>query len=90
MVGREIKQVLLLHANPLNAEHFDELVRMMKRRGYAFISLDEALEDPAYRLPDSYAGTRGLSWLHRWALTKGMKMREEPREPEFIGNLYRN
>lgn len=90
VVGREIKQVLLLHANPLNADYFDELVRMMKRRGYAFISLDDALTDPAYRLPDTYTGAKGLSWLHRWALSKGMKLREEPREPEFIANLYRN
>ncbi|HEV2706238.1 MAG TPA: polysaccharide deacetylase family protein [Pyrinomonadaceae bacterium] len=90
VVGREIKQVLLLHVNPLNADYFDDLVRMMKRRGYAFVSLEAALEDPAYRLPDTYAGPRGLSWLHRWALSKGMKMREEPREPEFIANLYRN
>jgi peptidoglycan-N-acetylglucosamine deacetylase len=90
VIGYEIKQVLLLHANPLNADYFDELGRIMKRRGYAFISLDQALEDPAYRLPDTYAGPRGLSWLHRWALSKGMKMREEPREPEFIAKLYRN
>jgi peptidoglycan/xylan/chitin deacetylase (PgdA/CDA1 family) len=90
VVGYEIRQVLLLHANPLNADYFDELVRMMKGRGYAFVSLDRALEDSAYSLPDAYAGPRGLSWLHRWALTKGMEMREEPREPEFIAKLYRD
>jgi peptidoglycan/xylan/chitin deacetylase (PgdA/CDA1 family) len=90
VAGYEIRQVLLLHVNPLNADHFDALVRMMQRRGYAFISLDRALEDPAYRLPDSYAGPKGLSWLHRWALTKGMKTPEEPREPELIARLYRD
>ena len=90
VVGYEIKQALLLHANPLNADYLNELVGMMKRRGYAFISLDQALEDPAYRLPDTYAGPIGLSWLHRWALSKGMKMREEPREPEFIVKLFRS
>jgi peptidoglycan/xylan/chitin deacetylase (PgdA/CDA1 family) len=90
VVGYEIKQTLLLHANPLNADYLDELVRMMKRRGYAFISVDQALADPAYRLPDTYAGPIGLSWLHRWALSKGMKIREEPREPEFIANLFKH
>ncbi len=89
VMGYEIKQVLLLHANPLNADYFDEIVAMMKRRSYRFISLTQALEDPAYRSPDRYAGPRGLSWLHRWALTKGMTIREEPREPEFIARLYR-
>lgn len=87
VAGYEVKQVLLLHANPLNADYLDDLVRMIKRRGYAFISLDQALEDPAYRLADNYAGPKGLSWIHRWALSKGMKMREEPREPAFIADL---
>jgi peptidoglycan-N-acetylglucosamine deacetylase len=90
VVGREIRQVLLLHVNPLNADYLDELARMMRRRGYAFVSLDRALQDPAYRLADTYAGMMGLSWIHRWGLTKGMTLREEPREPEFIRALYRN
>src|SRR5918911_3782492 len=32
VLGYEVKQVLLLHASELNADHFDDLVRMMKRR----------------------------------------------------------
>ena len=88
VTGREIRQVLLLHANPLNTDYLDELVLMMKKRGYSFISLDHALADPAYRLPDRYAGPVGLSWLHRWALTKGLPVREEPREPAFITRLF--
>jgi peptidoglycan/xylan/chitin deacetylase (PgdA/CDA1 family) len=89
VVGYEIRQVLLLHANPLNADHLDALVAMMKRRGYAFISLDRAMADPAYRLADTYAGPVGLSWLHRWALSKGMKQRNEPREPDFVAKLFK-
>ncbi len=90
VVGYEMKQVLLLHANPLNADYFDELVGMMKGRGYRFVSMDEALKDPAYRLADTYAGPKGLSWIHRWASSKGMKTQEEPREPEFVARLFRS
>lgn len=90
VAGREVKQVLLLHANALNADHFDELAQMMKRRSYTFITVDQALQDPAYRLPDTYAGQEGLSWLHRWAITKGMKRTQEPREPEYILKLSGN
>jgi hypothetical protein len=60
----------------------------MKKRGYTFITLEQALEDPAYRLPDTYAGPQGLSWLHRWSISKGMKMNEEPREPQWIRQLF--
>jgi len=89
VIGYEVRQVLLLHANPLNADYFGELARMMRARGYAFVSIDRALEDPAYLLPDTYAGPRGLSWIHRWASSKGMKMQQEPREPEWIAGLFR-
>src|SRR2546430_4603473 len=86
-LGYEVKQTLLLHASDLNADHFDDLVLMMKRRGYAFISLEEALKDKAYELPDAQA-TKGLSWIHRWRLAKGLPLQMEPSEPEFIARLF--
>jgi peptidoglycan/xylan/chitin deacetylase (PgdA/CDA1 family) len=86
-LGYEVRQTLLLHANELNADHFEALVAMMKRRGYAFITLDEALQDKAYSLPDAQV-KMGLSWIHRWMIAKGMPMRPEPREPEFIAKLF--
>lgn len=85
-LGYEVKQTLLLHANELNADHFDELAEMMEKRGYRFISLEAALKDPAYRLPAANS-RKGLSWLHRWMLARGLEMRSEPREPEWLNNL---
>ncbi|HVF49600.1 MAG TPA: polysaccharide deacetylase family protein [Pyrinomonadaceae bacterium] len=88
-LGYEIPQVLLLHANELNADTFDQLAAMMKRRGYRFVTLEEALKDQAYRLPDTYAGRRGLSWLHRWAVTKGSeKNPQHPSYPDWLQKLY--
>jgi peptidoglycan-N-acetylglucosamine deacetylase len=87
-IGYEVKQTLLLHANDLNAAHFDDLVRMMKRRGYVFISLEDTLKDKAYLLADAQVA-KGLSWIHRWRLAKGMSLRMEPGEPEFITQLFR-
>jgi hypothetical protein len=72
-LGRQVSQVLLLHANRLNATVLPELLAALRRRGYVFVSLDEALTDPAYDLPDSYAGRGGITWLHRWALTAGKR-----------------
>ena len=88
-LGYEVKQTLLLHANELNADHFDELVSMMRNRGYTFISLDDALKDKAYSLLDAQA-KMGLSWLHRWMLAKGLEMRPEPTEPEWISSLHKS
>lgn len=89
VVGYEIKQVLLLHDNPLNANSLDELIQMMRKRGYSFITMEQALADPAYRLPDTYAGPVGLSWIHRWGVTKGLELKAEPPEPDFIATLFK-
>jgi peptidoglycan/xylan/chitin deacetylase (PgdA/CDA1 family) len=87
LFGREIPQILLLHANLLNADRFDALARTIEGRGYRFVSLDRALEDPAYRSADTFTGAGGITWLHRWALTKGVP-REffsgEPDVPAFV------
>jgi peptidoglycan/xylan/chitin deacetylase (PgdA/CDA1 family) len=84
VVGREFPQILLLHANLLNARMLPELLAMLERRGYRFVSLDEALRDPVYGLPERYAGPGGFSWLHRWSKTKGMPNHGEPDEPEWL------
>jgi peptidoglycan/xylan/chitin deacetylase (PgdA/CDA1 family) len=90
VIGYEPPQVLLLHANEFNADHLGALVEMLRKRGYRFVSLDEALKDKAYRSPDGYIGSRGLSWIHRWAVAKGLELEEEPREPEWLGELLRS
>jgi len=60
IVGREFPQILLIHASQMNADLMPDLLAMFRRRGYTFVSLDHALADPAYRLPDEYAGTNGF------------------------------
>jgi len=82
IVGREIAQTLLLHANRINAETMDELIALMRRRGYSIVPLERALEDPAYGREDDYVGPWGISWLHRWALTDGVDRSIFRGEPE--------
>ncbi|HEX9918477.1 MAG TPA: hypothetical protein VGA87_04875, partial [Pyrinomonadaceae bacterium] len=78
-LGYELPQVLLLTANALNAHKIEDLVAMMKRRGYEFVTLEEALEDKAYRgQAANYVGPAGISWLERWALGKGQPLADAP------------
>jgi peptidoglycan/xylan/chitin deacetylase (PgdA/CDA1 family) len=87
-LGYEVKQILLLHANSLNADYLDEMIQMFRHRKYKFITIDDALKDPAYQLEDAPA-IKGLSWLHRWMLAKGLETRNEPDEPETISELFK-
>ena len=86
-LGYEVKHTLLLHANSLNGDYFGELAAMMKRRGYTFITLEEALQDEAYRLGDPYTGPSGPSWLQRWAIGRGEAWRDEPPVDQFVRDI---
>jgi len=89
LFGREMSQTLLIHANFINSDYLDDLAKMFKRRGYRFVSLETALKDEAYRLPDTYIGPAGISWLHRWAREKGREyvLPDEPKVPDFVLKL---
>jgi len=84
VVGREFPQIMLLHASELNSRMMPAILAMFRRRGYRFVSLTEALQDPAYSLPETYAGPGGFSWIHRWSMTKGMPNKGEPDEPAWV------
>jgi beta-lactamase regulating signal transducer with metallopeptidase domain len=90
VVGREFPQVLMLTGGALNADCLDDLVAMMKRRGYSFVTMEQAMKDDAYSLPDTYTGERGDSWIARWAVTKGLEYRdtEEVNLPEYMQQYF--
>lgn len=82
--GRQVPQVLLLHANTINGDHLDRVLHRLVQRGYDFVDLHHALGDPAYASRDAYVGERGLSWLQRWAITAGVDVPPEPREHAWL------
>ena len=85
LFGREIPQILLVHANRLNADHFSRIAAMLVRRGYRFTTLERAMEDEAYKTADTFTGNAGISWLHRWALSgQGPVVPDEPKTPAFV------
>jgi len=87
LLGYEVRQTLLLHANSINAARFGELALMLERRGYTFVTLERALEDEAYAAADQYIGADGVSWLQRWALDRGFSeefLDGEPAMPWFV------
>lgn len=45
--GQPVKQILLIHANLLNSYLLEDVIQMYKKNGYKFISLSEALQNPA-------------------------------------------
>lgn len=88
--GREIPQLLLIHANDINADSLDEMLRNFEARGYTFVTLDAAMADPAYQTKVTYISKYGPTWLFRWSKSKGMDLdfRGDPDPPKWIMDLY--
>jgi peptidoglycan/xylan/chitin deacetylase (PgdA/CDA1 family) len=83
-MGYEPKQILLLHASQLEADHIGELLDVLRKRGYRFITLEDALGDSAYSLPDMYVGEEGTGWLDHWAITMGKPPLGAPIFPQWV------
>jgi peptidoglycan-N-acetylglucosamine deacetylase len=84
VVGYEPKQILLLHASNLEADHIGELLDLLRKRGYRFITLEDALKDSAYSLPNTYVGEEGSGWLEQWAITEGKIPQGEPQIAQWV------
>ncbi len=87
LLGRLTAQVWLIHANALNADSVGELVAATRRRGYRFIALERALQDPAYQHADGYNGAGGISWIQRWAMAENQPRSfyaGEPPVPRWV------
>ena len=82
LVGYEPNQILLMHANQLEAEHIGEVLDLIRKRGYRFITLENALGDSVYALPDTYVGEEGSGWLEHWAITRGQPPLHQPSAPQ--------
>lgn len=83
LLGYEPKQILLLHGNWLEADHIGELLELLRKRGYQFVTLEDALGDSAYSVPDEYVG-EGTGWLDHWAITRGRPSQGQPVFPQWV------
>lgn len=88
--GRAIPQVFLLHANRINARYLGAMLARLRERGYTFVTLEEAMADPAYQTADAYTRKWGVSWLHRWRVGLGLENRQryEPEPPAWVLEAY--
>ena len=88
--GREIPQLLIIHANDITADALDEMLQRFAARGYKFVTLDKVMADPAYQTKDTMVTKFGPTWLWRWTKSKGMDLDFEgdPDPPKWVMDLY--
>jgi hypothetical protein len=90
LLGNNLPHIWLIHTNELNAIAYSDLIKAIRKRGYRIVTLEKAMQDPAYLRKDGYTGEYGPSWIHRWARAEN-KPREfygdEPKTPEWVMKL---
>ncbi len=65
LYGRRIPQVLLLHSGAFDAEMIEPLLQAMEDHGVQWVSLDDALSDPAYAERHTTDGRNQGTMLHQ-------------------------
>ena len=78
MFGRDIPQTMVLTPSRLITDTADDFFAMAAKRGYSFITVDEAQGDRAYKTKESFTGEAGISWFERWSIAQGKPLRVEP------------
>lgn len=81
--GRNISQIYLCHDNDLNEKYLPKIIDLLKKEQYSFISLDDAITDPAYQQKDSYYKKWGVSWLYRWMDSQKERVLWMKKEPDM-------
>lgn len=86
LLGRRPALVFLLHGSRLNADSIDDLADILRRGGLKAVSLERAMRDPAYAIPDDEPDEGGDEWLSRWAkrLQRPLPWESFPQPPADI------
>jgi peptidoglycan-N-acetylglucosamine deacetylase len=73
LFGRDIKHVLLLHIGALDSVMLPDLLDLLKKQGFDFITLEEAQKDPAYQSDPDAALVHGGTFLEQLTEAKHLK-----------------
>jgi peptidoglycan/xylan/chitin deacetylase (PgdA/CDA1 family) len=65
LFGRDIAHILLLHVGAFDAVMLDTILKDFRAKGVTFITLDEALEDPVYRIDPNRPYDGGRAFLNQ-------------------------
>jgi peptidoglycan/xylan/chitin deacetylase (PgdA/CDA1 family) len=89
LYGRDIRYVLLLHVGAFDAKMLPQLIALFRARGFQFITLPEAEEDPAYAY-DPHIGYKGGGTLEELvAQVKGVNFPDNTKPYKKLDRLCR-
>ena len=81
VLGRHIKQILLLHIGAFDAVMLDELLTAYRQAGVTMIGLTEAMADPVYKIDPDIVWDGELIFLLQVARARKLLIPPEPAIP---------
>jgi len=83
--GRPTNRSRFCYCTPISWSRPDRgLARGHAQKRLPFVTLEDALGDQAYGLPDTYVGEEGAGWLDHWAITQGKPPQGAPVFPQWV------
>ena len=88
--GRNMNQIYLCHDNSINAKYLKEIIKKLELENYEFVSMEDAMKDPAYEQANNYYKKWGISWIYRWIKDSTKRMDLMKKEPDIseVEKLY--
>jgi peptidoglycan-N-acetylglucosamine deacetylase len=91
LFGRDIAHILLLHVGAFDAVMLDTILKDFRAKGVTFITLDEALDDPVYRIDPNRPYEGGRAFLNQIIESRdadtGDLLRESPYTVARLGDV---
>jgi peptidoglycan/xylan/chitin deacetylase (PgdA/CDA1 family) len=81
LFGRDISHVMLLHLGAFSSRILPDLLELVRRQGFHFVTLEEAQRDAAYDFAPAGAGPHEGALLHQWMTARALKPPPAPARP---------
>ena len=89
LYGRDISYVLLLHIGAFDAKMLPDLIALYRSRGFTFITLPEAMKDPAYKEDPNLALEHGGAFQEQIAAARHIKIPPNSKPYKELENTCR-
>jgi peptidoglycan-N-acetylglucosamine deacetylase len=89
LYGRDISYVLLLHIGAFDAKMLPDLIALFRSRGFTFITLPEAMKDPAYKEDPNMPLKYGGAFQDQIAAARHIKIPPNTKPSKELENMCR-
>ena len=89
LYGRDVPYALLMHVGAFDARMLPELIALYRSRGFQFVTLEQAMADPVYRVDPKVAVSGGSTFNEMVAETQHVPVPDGQEPTRLLDHLCR-